>query len=81
MSAACLWNQGHQTVPVTVTRTEGADIPAGHYEVLAIPTSLYHFAPITELETQGPADEVETPRGLITNAPEVEHLKHSKETS
>lgn len=55
-------------IPVTVTRTEGADIPAGHYEVLVIPTGQTEFVPITELVPHHrPA--------------EVNNLKHSKENS
>lgn len=49
MSAACLWNRDGQLIPVTVLRTEGADIPAGHYQVLVIPTGTTEFAPKAEL--------------------------------
>jgi len=68
VSAACLWNRDGHTVAVTVTRVEGADIPAGHYEVHVIPTDTTEFVPIAELAPH--------------NRPAVvENLKHSKETS
>lgn len=50
LSATCWWNQGDRTVPVRITRTEGADIPPGHYEVLVIPTGLHHFALVDNLK-------------------------------
>lgn len=49
MSAACLWNRDGETVAVTITRTEGADIPAGHYEAHVIPTGTTEFVPIADL--------------------------------
>ncbi len=49
MSAACLWNRDGQLIPVTVTRTEGADIPAGHYEAYVLPSGPIEFVPIADL--------------------------------
>lgn len=58
MSAACLWNRAGQLIPVTVTRTEGHDIPVGHYEAWVIPTGTTEFVPITDLEPHHIAVEV-----------------------
>jgi len=66
VSTACLWTRDGQLVPVTVTRTEGVDIPAGHYEVHVIPTGGTEFVPIAELAPHH--------RPAV-----VENLKHSKE--
>lgn len=54
MSAACLWNRDGHLVAVTVTRTEGADIPAGHYEIYVVgePSGMTEFVPIGELVPQ-----------------------------
>lgn len=49
MSAACLWNRDGQLIAVTITRTEGDDIPAGHYEANVIPTGTTEFVPIADL--------------------------------
>lgn len=60
VSAACLWSRDGETVAVNVTRTEGADIPAGHYEAYVIPTGTTEFVPITELVPYHDATEIET---------------------
>lgn len=51
MSTACLWNRGGQAVAVTITRTQGDDIPADHYEAYVIgdPPGQIEFVPIAEL--------------------------------
>lgn len=61
MSNACLWRRNGQGLAVTVTRTDGADIPAGHYEVYVIPTATTEFVPIAELEPHHLAAEDEMP--------------------
>ena len=58
MSAACLWNRDGQLIPVTVLRTEGDDIPAGHYEAHIIPTDTTEFVPTADLEPHHIAVEV-----------------------
>lgn len=52
MSAACLWNRDGQLITVTVLRTEGTDIPAGHYEARIHPAGTTEFVPIADLVPQ-----------------------------
>lgn len=62
MSAACLWNRDGHLIPVTVLRTEGDDIPAGHYEAWVIPTGTTEFVPITDLAPHRIRAEVKNPK-------------------
>lgn len=67
MSAARLWNRDGHLVAVTVTRTEGDDLPAGHCEAYVISTGATEFVPVADLVAHH-------------DIAEIERIKHSKET-